>query len=82
MKPIQRSLLVTVAAVIGFALLLNAAASSSTNLKAKAVWIYPFESAQSGNFQDVTILEKTSSGIKFRVGERVIEHCGHYTVEN
>jgi len=82
MKPSHKSAAVAVAAVIGFALLLNAAGSSGTNLKAKSIWVYPFESGQSGSFQDVTILEKTSTGIKFRCGEKVIEHCGHYTVEN
>ena len=82
MKPSHKSVAVAIAAVIGFALLLNAAGSSGTNLKAKSVWVYPFESGQNGSLQDVTILEKTPTAIKFRFGDRVIEHCGHYTVEN
>jgi hypothetical protein len=82
MKPINKSVAVAFATVIGFALLLNAAGSSGTSLKAKSVWVYPFGTGQNGNFQDVTILEKTPTAIKFRFGDRVIEHCGHYTVEN
>ena len=72
MKPTHKSFAVAVAAVIGFALLLNAADPSSTSLKAKLVWVYPFESGQNGRFQDVTIIEKTPTAIKFRIGDRVI----------
>ena len=82
MKPVHKSAAVAFATVIGFALLLNASGASDTNLKAKSVWVYPFEAGPNGNFTDVTILEKTPAAIKFRFGERVIEHCGHYTVEN
>ncbi len=82
MKPLHKCLVVALAAVVAFAVLLHAEGSSSTSIKVKAVWIYPFENGQSGSFQGVTILEKTPNGIRFRSGEQVFEHCGHYTIEN
>ncbi len=82
MKPTYKRLLLLFAAVLVTVTLLSAAGSSSTNLKVKRVWIYPYQTQTSGLFENAMIIEKTVTVIKFKVDDRVIEHCGHYTVEN
>ena len=58
------------------------AGGSGSNLKVKAVWLYPFEAQERGLFQGVTVIEKSATTIKFKAGDNVYEHCGHYTIEN
>ena len=35
-----------------------------------------------GNFQSATVLEKKVGYIKFKSGDKVIEHSGRYTIQN
>ena len=75
-------LLVLVAARGAMAPATAASTGGSSNLTVKAVWVYPFEKEQSGCFREVTVIEKSGTCIRFKAGDRVYEHCGHYTIEN
>ncbi len=58
------------------------AAASSSHITVKAIWLYPYQTQSAGVFSDATIIEKNAACIRFRAGDRVYEHCGHYTIEN
>ena len=60
----------------------TAASTAGSNLTVKALWVYPFETQQSGCFRDVTVIEKSGTYVRFRAGDKVYEHCGNYTIEN
>lgn len=49
---------------------------------AQVVWLYDYRGVPRAAFQDVTVYEKRTGYIKFRVGDQVIEHSGRYTIQN
>jgi len=90
MKTIPKFLAVLVFGLLmvaGVRLTMSPATAASTSpsdgsLRVKAVWIYPFEAQESGCFRDATIIQKDGTCIRFKAGDRVYDHCGHYTIEN
>ncbi len=81
MKTPWKLFLLAAVCTISLAALVGAGKPDS-NITAKSLWVYPFEMRPAEHFQDVTILDKTATGIRFRAGDKVYEHCGHYIIEN
>ena len=81
MKIPHRMLLASAVCLVSVAALVGAGKGDS-NMTAKVLWIYPYGVQQGEHFQNATVMEKTPTGIKFKVGDHFYEHCGHYTIEN
>ncbi len=80
MKTPYKIMAVAAIGLLSFAALLRGGSESSITVK--SVWVYPFEVRGYGVFENVIVIEKTPTTIKFKAGEKVYEHCGQYTVEN
>jgi hypothetical protein len=50
--------------------------------RAQSVWLYEYRGLPQRGFSDVTIYERRTGYIKFRVGDQIIEHSGRYTIQN